>query len=109
MVGHQLGLHHRHLRELGLQGLGNPLVVALARSPQQGRIGRLLDQGMLEDIRRLWWEPPLVEELRLHQLVQPPLQGPLVPRGDGLQQVIGKLAPQCGPQLRQALDCCQAV
>jgi hypothetical protein len=62
VVGHQRGLHHRYLRELCLQGLGNPLVVALARSPQQGRIGRLLDQGMLEDIGDLGADTPLVEQ-----------------------------------------------
>jgi len=62
VVGHQLGLHHRHLRKLGLQGLGNPLVVALACAPQQGRIGRLLDQGMFEDVRGLCANTPLVEQ-----------------------------------------------
>ena len=39
---------------------------------------------------------PLVQELRLYHLVQPPAHGRLVPRRDGLQQVIGKLR-QGGP------------
>ena len=64
---------------------------------------------MLEEIRRLWRQPPLVQQLRLHQLVQPPLQGLFVPGGDGVQQGIGKLAPQRRPELRQALHRGQAV
>ena len=64
---------------------------------------------MLEAVRRLRRQPLLVEELRLHQLVQPTLQGALVPGGDGLQQVIGKLAPQRRPELRQALHRRQAI
>jgi len=55
------------------------------------------------------WEPPLVQELCLYQLVQPPLQGLLVPWRDRLQQFIGKLAPQRRPELRQALHRCQTV
>ena len=55
-------------------------MVLLAGAPQQRLIGGVLDQGMLEAIGRLRRQPPLVQELRLHQLVQPPLQGPLVPR-----------------------------
>jgi hypothetical protein len=55
---------------------------------------------MLEAIRRLRWQPLLVQELRLDQLVQPPLHGRFLPRCDGLQQRIGKLPPQRRPQLR---------
>jgi hypothetical protein len=72
-------------------------MVLLPSAPQQGLVGRILNQGMLEQIRRLWRQPPLIQELRRHQLVQPMLQGLLVPRGDGLQQLIGKLAPQRRP------------
>jgi hypothetical protein len=46
-------------------------MVLLAGAPQQGLIGGVLDQGMLEDVRGLRWQPPLVQELRRHQLVQP--------------------------------------
>jgi hypothetical protein len=70
VVGHQLGLHHRHLRKLCLQGLGNPLVVVLARAPQQGRIGRLLDQGMLEDVRGLGADTPLIEQFGVDKSAQ---------------------------------------
>ena len=84
-------------------------MVLLPRAPQQGLIGCVLDQGMLKEIRRLRRQPLLVQELRLHQLLQPPPQGALVPRRDGLQQLIGKLAPQRGPELRQALHRRQAI
>src|SRR5262249_34395023 len=43
------------------------------------------------------------------QLLQPTPQGLLVPRGDGLQQLIGKLAPQRSPELRHALHSRQAI
>ena len=36
-------------------------------------------------------------------MVQPTLQRVLIPGGDGLEQVIGKRAPQRGPELRQRL------
>jgi hypothetical protein len=84
-------------------------MVLLARAAQQRLIGRVLDQGMLEEVHRLRRQPPLVQELCLYQLVQPPLQGLFVPRGDGVQQGIGKLAPQRRPQLRQALHRRQAI
>ena len=72
-----------------------------------GLIRRLLDQGMLEDVRRLE-QPLLVQELGLDQLVQP-TQGRLVPGRNGLQQLIRKLPPQCGSELRQPLDRRQAI
>ena len=84
-------------------------MVLLAGALQQRLVGRVLDQRMLEAVRRLRRQPLLVQELRLHQLVQSPVQGVLVPRGDGLQQFIGKLAPQRRPELRQALHRRQAI
>src|SRR5215470_9448904 len=62
VVGYYLGLPQRHLGKLCLQGLGNPLVVALTRAPQQGRIGCLLDEGMLEDVRGLCANTLLIEQ-----------------------------------------------
>jgi hypothetical protein len=84
-------------------------MVLSPRATQQGLICGILDEGMLERIGGLWWQPLLIQELRLHQLVQPLLQRPLVPGRDGLQQLIGKLASQRRPELRQALHRRQAV
>jgi hypothetical protein len=84
VTGHQLGLRLGNFRKLRLQDLGNALMVLLPRTPEQRLIRRVLDQGVLEEVRRLRRESPLVEELRRNQLVQPLLQGLLVPRGDGV-------------------------
>jgi len=64
---------------------------------------------VLKEVRCLWWQPLLVHELRLHQLVQPMLQGPLAPWRDRLEEGIGKLMPECRPELRQALHRPQAI
>ena len=53
--------------------MGNVLMMPLAGAAQQGLIRRLLDQGMLEEVGCLRWQPLLVQELCLHQLVQPTL------------------------------------
>jgi hypothetical protein len=105
----QLGLSLTDLGEACLHHLGNVLMVPLAGALEQRLIGRVLDQGMLEAVRRLWRQTLLIEELCLHQLLQPPLQGALVPRRNGLQQGIGKLAPERRPELCEALHRRQAV
>jgi hypothetical protein len=105
MMRQQFGLGLAAFGEARLQYLGNVLMVLLAGAPQQGLIGRVLDQGMLEEVRRLRWQTLLVQELRRHQLLQPPLQGSLIPGGDGLQQFIGKLTSERRPELRQGLHC----
>ena len=45
--------------------------VLLAGALEQRLIGRVLDQGVLEEVRRLGWQPLLIQELRLDQLLQP--------------------------------------
>ena len=74
MVGQQLGLGLDGLGKVRRQHLRNVLMVLLAGTLEQGLIRRVLDQGVLEEVRRLRRQPPLVQELRLHQLVQPLLQ-----------------------------------
>ena len=86
VMGQQLGLHGAELGKPRRHRLGHTLMVLLASTPEQGLRSSLLDQGMLKDVRRLRWQPLLVQELCLHQLVQPTLHGRLVPRGDGLQR-----------------------
>jgi hypothetical protein len=63
-------------------------------------VGGVLDQGMLKDIPGPRRSPPLVEEFGGHQLRQPGSQGVLVLRGNGRKQLIGKLPPQHGAELR---------
>ena len=54
VMGQQFGLCLGRLRKLGLQDLRNVLVVLLPCTLQQRLVGRVLDQGMLEDVHRLW-------------------------------------------------------
>ena len=82
----QLGLGRDRLGKLGFEHLRNLPVVLLARALEQRLIGHVLDQRVLEEIRRLGRQPPLVQQLRHHQLVQPLLHGLRVPRGNGLEQ-----------------------
>ena len=84
-------------------------MVLLAGTPQQGLIRRVLDESMLEQVGGLRQRAALIEHLGLHELHQAAPQHQLVPGGNGPQQLIGKLAPQCGPELRQALDRRQAI
>ena len=73
---------------------------SVAGAPEQGLIGRVLDQGMLEGGASPGAADPFGAEERLLQLVRSLLQGRLVPgSGDGLEQGIGKLPPQVA-QLR---------
>ena len=66
MMCQQFGLGLHRLGKLRLQHLRNTLVVLLPCALQERLIGGLLDQRMLEDIRRLGWQPLLVEELCFH-------------------------------------------
>ena len=63
VMGQQLGLGLAELGKARLQHLGNTLMVLLPRTLQQGLIGRVLDQGVLEEVRRLWRQPPLIQKL----------------------------------------------
>jgi hypothetical protein len=68
---------------LGLGGLGkslcqnlrNPLVILLADALKQRLIRRVLNQGMFEQTHRLGRDAPMIEQLRLDELVQAMLQG----------------------------------
>src|SRR5262245_22389202 len=70
----RLGVVLRQQFELYLGRLGkllgkylrNALMVLLPCALEERLIGGLLDQGMLEEVSRLRWQPLLVEELCLH-------------------------------------------
>jgi hypothetical protein len=62
----QLGLSLDNLGKAHLQYLSNALMVLLPGAPQQGLVGRVLDQRMLEAVGRLGRQLLLVQELRLH-------------------------------------------
>jgi hypothetical protein len=109
VVRQPLGLRLAARRNARRHHLGHTLMGLLAGAPQQGLIGGVLDQGMLETVRRLRRQPLPVQELGRDQLVQPLLHGVLVPGRDGLQQFIGELTPQGSSELRQGLHRRQAI
>jgi hypothetical protein len=53
MIRHQLGLGLGNLWKSCDENLRNALMVLQPRAPQERLIGGILDEGMLEDIRRL--------------------------------------------------------
>jgi hypothetical protein len=84
-MGQQLGLGLCGLRELLLQHLCNPLMEPLPGALQQRLIGRLLDEGVFEDIRGLRRQVALVEQFPLHQPPQRQLQHRLLQPRDGVE------------------------
>ena len=70
MVGQQFGPCFDDLWESGFQCIGDALVVLLARALEQRLVGGLLDQCVLEAVRRLWRAALLVQELGGHQLFE---------------------------------------
>src|SRR5215475_7537154 len=101
VVRQDFGLVCRNLWKLLCQHVGNTLMVLLPGTVEQRLVGGVPDQGMFEEVRRLGWYPTLVQQLRLHQLLQRALERCLVPWGDRLEQVMGKLTPQGRPELCQ--------
>src|SRR4029453_2630355 len=78
VMGEQFGLSFHRLWKLGLQHLRNALVILLPGALEERLIGGLLDEGMLEDVRRLWWKTALVHEFCVYQPVQLTLQSGFV-------------------------------
>ena len=66
MMGHQLGLGLCCVWKLFFQYLGDLLVILLAFALEQRLIGRVLNQRVLEEIRRVRRHAALVEQLRLN-------------------------------------------
>ena len=66
VVRQQFRLRGADLGEARLQHVGNALMVLLAGTAEQRLIGRILDEGVLEEVGRLRRQPPLLQQLRLH-------------------------------------------
>ena len=109
VLRYQLGLRSHRLGELRLQRLGHLLVHLLAGALEQRRIGRILDQGMLEAIGGARRSAPLIEQLRCHQLLQPCLKGSFVQGRQGLDQGMRKLPAQHCPELGHSFRRRQAI
>ena len=72
-------------------------------------IRNLPDQGMLEQISRLWRQTALVEQLGVDKPGQSFLQQRLVQRCHGLEQLIRECSSQDRPQLGHGFDRRQAI
>jgi hypothetical protein len=97
MMRQQFGLAFGHVGELFGQNLSYLAMIVLPFAAQQGAISRLLNEGVFEDVGRLGWQAPLIEQFSLYQLDQISPQEALLPFGHSLQKPIGKLAAQrCG-------------
>jgi hypothetical protein len=71
VLGEQLRLGFRDLGKVFGQHLGNALMVLLARTFQERLIGRILDEGVLEDVPTAWRQTALVDQLSVYQLPHP--------------------------------------
>ena len=105
----QLGLGLHRLSEPRFQHLRNPLMVLLPSASQQRLIRHILEQSMLERIRRLRRHPLLVEHLRLDELHQAAPHRQFIQGRHGSEQVVGKGPPQHRPQLRHRLALAQPI
>jgi hypothetical protein len=85
------------------QRLGDAAMQGLSRATQQGAVGGILDQRVLEQIFRRRRGAALEDQASLDEAAQSLLQfGFGVRHGRG-QQLIGKVAPDCGADLRHTL------
>jgi hypothetical protein len=102
VLGHQLWLRLDGLRELGLQCLGNALMVLLAGAPQQRLIRHIPDERMLERVGGLRRRPPLglsavgsraIGRQRSRRAAETSPQGVRIQLELALQGAIGHTAP----------------
>src|SRR6516162_9812832 len=88
------------VRKALFQFLGDPAMQSLARDAQQGAVGGVLDQRVLEYVDRFRWCPSLRDQLGGDKLGERGLQVDVRKTGDGAQQRIGKLASNRCADLR---------
>src|SRR5262249_39742682 len=68
MLCHELRLCHDDLMELAFERLGNPRVKLLASSSEQGAVGDVLHQCVLEGVHGVRWCSTLEDQLCINQL-----------------------------------------
>jgi len=109
MVGDEFRLGRGSRGELAAQGIGDLPVQHLPPALEQGFVGGVLDQCMLEGIARIGRRPRSEQQLRLFELRQCIAQRRLIATGDGAQQRVGEFAADRGADLRDLLDRRQPV
>ncbi len=93
----QLGLGLSGVGKVHGQHLRNALVELLPGAPEQRLVRRVLDQCMLEHVRRLWGHTSLCDQLGIDKLRERPLKRRLIQRRYSLHQVIAKVRPMTAP------------
>jgi hypothetical protein len=75
-------------------------VQLLAAGFEQGAVGGVLDQRVLEAVGRLGWDPAAVDEFGSDQLIESGEEFRLLAVSDRGEQRVGELAAQCSADLR---------
>ena len=105
MMGEQFRLRLFGLREALLQHLGDLLVILLAFALEQRLIGGVLNQRVLEEIRRLRRQPTLIDQLRPPLIASAPAVSVLSSeRRDGVQQFIARTLARWSRRVAQSLS-----
>ncbi len=99
----------RLVGEMRRQRVGDPTMQRLALSAQHGAIGRVLDEGVLEDIGGLRGASPREYQVSLDQLEQRRVEGLGRPVRDDRQQGVWELPPDRGSDLGDLLARGQAI
>ena len=84
-MGHEFRFGRSDRRELAAQGVGDLSVQDLAPALEQGFVGRVLDQCMLEGVARIGRCARAEQQFRLFELRQCRAQRRLVAAGDRAQ------------------------
>jgi hypothetical protein len=103
-MGHEFRFGRSDRRELSAQDIGDLPVQHLPPAPEQGFVGCVLDQRVLEGVARIGRRARAEQQLRLFELRQCRAQRRLVATGDRAQQRVGEFAADRGADLRDLLD-----
>jgi hypothetical protein len=88
VIREHFGLADPDLRKLLLQHLSDPVMVLLSCAPQQGLIGGVAYERVLEGVGRMRRQSALIQQLRVHQSSQFTLEGRLVQFRDSSKHCI---------------------
>ena len=108
-MGDEFRLGRRDRRELIAQGIGDLPVQDLPPALEQGFVGRVLNQRVLEGVARIGRRAGAEQQLDFFELRQCGAQCRLVAAGDRAQQRVGEFPADRGADLRDLLDRRQPV
>ena len=107
MMGEQFGLALDEIGEILFEHRGNASVQLLAPGPQQGAVGGVLHQRVLEQVGGVGWDASTEQEARLGQLGESGSQLRFRPLRHPFNQVVAEFAAQDRANLGDFL-CCPA-